>query len=123
MYSLRMIAAVAVMGLVLAVRVPAAPVVIAIAVTAVAAVVRTMAVKPVRMATPVRDFAKVSVMAVFFVHAMVLVLIVIMAIGARRRRITRHVRVTLVMSMVAVGRFAAVAVRQCGVAEGKAGNA
>ena len=123
MYSLRMIAAVALMGLVLAVRAPAAPVDIAIAVTAVAAVVRTMAVKPVRMATPVRDFAKVSVMAMFFVHAMVLVLIVIMAIGARRRRITRHVSVTLVMSMVAVGRFAAVAVRHCGVAEGKAGNA
>ena len=83
MYSLRMIAAVAVMGLVLAVRAPAAPVDIAIAVTAVAAVVRTMAVKPVRMATPVRDFAKVSVRAVFFVHAMVLVLVMIMAIRAR----------------------------------------
>lgn len=123
MYSLRMIAAAAVMGLVLAVPVPAGPVTITIAVTAVVAVVRTMAVKPVRMATPVRDFSKVSVIAVFFVIAMVLVLIVIMAIGVRRRRITRRVIVTLVMSMVAVGRFAAVAVRQCGVAEGKAGNA
>ena len=118
-----MIAAAAVRGLVLAVPVPAGPVTITIAVTAVVAVVRTMAVKPVRMATPVRDFSKVSVIAVFFVIAMVLVLRVIMAIGVRRRRITRRVIVTLVMSLVAVGRFAAVAVRQCGVAEGKAGNA
>jgi hypothetical protein len=53
---------------------------------------------------------------------MVPVLVIIMAIDMRPRRVTRRVIMTLVLAMDAVGGFAGVAVRQRGIAEGKAGN-
>jgi hypothetical protein len=103
---------------VIAAVIPADPMVTAVVPAAVPAVVRTMLVKPVGTATPVIGFA----ISVFFVNAMVPVLVVIMAIDMRPRRVTRRVIVTLVLAMSAVGWFACVAVRLCGIAEGKAGN-
>jgi hypothetical protein len=78
------IAALAIVVLVVAVIIPAGPMIITILVAAVPAVVRTMIVKPVGTVTPVIDFAKMSVTSVFVVNAMVLVLVMIMAIDTRR---------------------------------------
>jgi len=114
-------AALAVVVLVVAVIIPAGPMVITIPVAAIPGVVITMVVKPVGTATPVRGLAKIFVSSVFVVNAMVLVLVMIMAIDTRRRGVTR--RVITVMAMGTVGWFVGVAVRLCGIAEGKAGNA
>jgi len=113
---------VAIVVIVAVVIIPAGPMVAAIVPAAVPAVVRTMIVKLVGTAAPVIGFAIMFVMSVFFVNAMVPVLVIIMAIDMRPRRVTRRVIMTLVLAMDAVGGFAGVAVRLRGIAEGKAGN-
>ena len=113
----RVVTALAVVILVFAVIMPSCPMIITIVMSAVPAVVRTSVTQPVRTLTPVIDFAKMSVMSVFFVNAMVFVLVIIMTMGTRRRRVTWCV-IMLVTVIVAVGCFAGVAIRQNGVAEG-----
>jgi hypothetical protein len=77
--------------------------VVTVLVSAVPAVVRTIIIKPVGTATPVIDFAKIPVASVFFVYAMVVVLVMIVATDTWPRRVTRRVIIMLVMNMVAVG--------------------
>jgi hypothetical protein len=114
----RVIAAVAVVVIVFAVVIPATPMVTAIVPAAVPAVVRMMITGPVRAATPVIGFAMTFVMSVFFVNAMVPVLVVIVAMDMRPRRISRRVIGTLVLVMSTMGWFAGVAVGLRGIAEG-----
>ena len=76
-----------------------------------------------RASAPVIDFTEMSVPSMFFMDAMVLVLVMIMTIDVWSRRIPWRVMMTLVVALVAVSRFAGVAVRLCAAAEGKTGNA